>query len=103
SDLGEGSRLGQSTSGEGVETSTRTISSAGEGNIEPSSSTHVTGSAGEGNTESNSPNNSDAGAEYMHNETTPSSPQIHVQDRPDIHEREETVWQPNDQRMPNIR
>ena len=80
----------QSASGEGVETSTRTISSDGEGNTEPSSSTRATGSARKEDTESNSHNNSDAGAEYMHNETTPSSSQIHVQDRPDIHEVSDT-------------
>ena len=73
-----------------METSTRTISNAGEGNTEPSSRTRATGSAGKEDIEYNAHNNSDAEEEYMHDEITPSSPQIHVQDRPDIHEVSDT-------------
>jgi len=73
-----------------METSTRTISNAGEGNTEPSSRTRATGSAGKEDIEYNAHNNSDVEEEYMHDEITPSSPQIHVQDRPDIHEVSDT-------------
>jgi len=90
-DSGEGNtEQQQSASGEEMETSTRTISNAGEGNIEPNSKTCVTGSAGKEDIEYDAHNNSDAEEEYMYDEITPSFPQIHIQDQPDIHEVSDT-------------
>jgi hypothetical protein len=64
----------QSALGEEMETTTSTISNAGEGNTEPSSRTCATGGAGKEDIEYNANNNSDAKEEYMHDEITPSSP-----------------------------